>query len=107
MSNTKRITFSNAKSPFFETLKKKVDNYFADSNIKQTGNKKLYTKAIILFSILLILYVTVVFFTPSNTLVALSLCGLLGLTFGAIGFNVMHDGAHGSFSTKSRIQTSN
>jgi hypothetical protein len=48
MSKTARVTFSNASSPFFETLKKKVDAYFADAKINQTGNRKLFTKAIIL-----------------------------------------------------------
>jgi linoleoyl-CoA desaturase len=42
------------------------------------------------------------FFTPVWW-IALPLCGVLGLCLAAIGFNVMHDGAHGSFSTKSWV----
>jgi linoleoyl-CoA desaturase len=103
MSKSPRVTFSNAASPFFDTLKKKVDGYFANSNISQTGNKKLFSKAVILFSSLIIIYTLLVFFTPENTFLALALCGLLGLNFAAIGFNVMHDGAHGSFSTKTKV----
>ena len=103
MSKTARVTFSNASSPFFETLKKKVDAYFADAKINQTGNRKLFTKAIILFTLLVIVYTTLVFFTPQSILLSLMLCALLGLTFAAIGFNVMHDGAHGSFSTKTKV----
>jgi linoleoyl-CoA desaturase len=103
MSKTARVTFSNASSPFFETLKKKVDAYFSDAKINQTGNRKLFTKAIILFTLLVIVYTTLVFFTPKSILLSLMLCALLGLTFAAIGFNVMHDGAHGSFSTKTKV----
>ena len=43
------------------------------------------------------LYVHLVFFTPP-AIWALLECALLGCVIAAIGFNVMHDGAHGSFS---------
>ena len=43
------------------------------------------------------LYVHLVFFTPI-TVIAIIECVLLGCIVSAIGFNVMHDGAHGSFS---------
>ena len=43
------------------------------------------------------LYVHLVFFTPI-AIVAIIECVLLGCIVSAIGFNVMHDGAHGSFS---------
>jgi linoleoyl-CoA desaturase len=33
-------------------------------------------------------------------LIALGLCALLGLVVASIGFNVMHDGAHGSYSSR-------
>jgi linoleoyl-CoA desaturase len=43
------------------------------------------------------IYIHLVFFTPS-TWWAIPECVLLGGLVSAIGFNVMHDGAHGSFS---------
>lgn len=45
----------------------------------------------------LFLYIHLVFFTPI-TAIAITECVLLGIIVAAIGFNVMHDGAHGSFS---------
>ena len=45
----------------------------------------------------LFLYIHLVFFTP-NAFFAILECVLLGGIVAAIGFNVMHDGAHGSFS---------
>ncbi|MFM9005919.1 MAG: fatty acid desaturase family protein [Flavobacteriales bacterium] len=43
------------------------------------------------------MYTWLVFFTP-GTVISLALCALLGITLAGVGFNVMHDSAHGSFS---------
>jgi linoleoyl-CoA desaturase len=40
-------------------------------------------------------------FLPITPLTALAFCALLGFTFASIGFSVMHDANHGSYSTKS------
>jgi len=97
-----KISFNNKNSVFFNALKEKVDTYFKSNNIKQTGNYKLYLKTILLSITAISFYTTLVFFTPGIGL-SLVLCALLGLNLAAIGFNVMHDGAHGSFSTKSWV----
>ena len=64
--------FLNPTNTFRTELRKRISDYFEENGKKQTGNINLYLKAVILV-----------------------------LSFAAgIGFNVMHDGAHGSFSTK-------
>ena len=95
-----KATFNNKDSHFFEALKQKIDAYFSNNKIKQSGNYKLYTKAALLLTTLVAIYVTLVFFTPSSGMLGILLCALMGVNFAAIGFNIMHDGAHGSFSTK-------
>ena len=51
----KTISFSRIdKAKFFRTLNKRVNAYFKENNMERTGNWKLYTKAIIMFSIFLI-----------------------------------------------------
>ncbi len=97
-----RVSFNNKNSVFFNSLKDKVDDYFKSNNIKETGNFKLYLKTIILTVSAFSLYTILVFFTP-NVWVSLILCALFGLNLAAIGFNTMHDGAHGSFSTKTWV----
>lgn len=97
-----RIQFNNRQAPFYSALKERVDAYFEQEKIAKTGNLKLYSKAIFFLSSAIALYITLVFFTPS-TPIALVLCGLLGISMAGIGFNVMHDGAHGSFSSKKWI----
>jgi linoleoyl-CoA desaturase len=98
----KKITFNNKYSPFFDSLKDKVDNYFKSNNIAPTGNFKLYSKTITLAAIALAMYIILVFFTPGVVL-SVFMCVLLGLTLAGIGFNVMHDGAHGSYSTNKTV----
>jgi len=90
-------SFDNAKNSFFTVLKRRVSGYFTENNIQQTGNSKLLIKAIFLLLVASGLYVILVFFTPAPWL-AVILCGVLGLNLAVIGFNVMHDGGHQSFS---------
>lgn len=97
------IRFNNTSPEFFTTLRKRVDQYFKDSKIKPTGNFKLYLKTIILFSTLIAIYTILVFFNPGILWLNIVLCSLLGANFAAIGFNVMHDGSHGSYSTNPQV----
>jgi linoleoyl-CoA desaturase len=82
---------------FTQELKTKINEYFENNKINKTGNWHLYSKAIILVVALLALYVHLVFFTPPVALAIIE-CLLLGAVVAGIGFNVMHDGGHGSFS---------
>ncbi|HEX8357727.1 MAG TPA: acyl-CoA desaturase, partial [Segetibacter sp.] len=78
-------------------LKRSVNRYFAENNIAPTGNARLYTKAAVLLLSFSSLYIHLVFFTPGVVL-AIAECLLLGFVTAGIGFNIMHDGGHGSFS---------
>ena len=69
-----------------------------ENNIAKTGDHRLYWKTAILLTALVGLYTVLVFFTPSSVLLSLALCALLGVVLASVGFNVMHDGAHGSYS---------
>jgi len=90
--------FSNAPYSFHTELKKRINNYFEEAGKATTGNFQLYFKAILLSTAFIAIYTHLVFFTPAIILAVLE-CVLLGVVIAAIGFNVMHDGAHGSFST--------
>ncbi len=85
------------RSNFHQELKKRVNNYFVEHNKPSTGNWHLYFKAILFWVLYIGLYVHVVFFTPTAW-VAILECLIMGGLTAAIGFNVMHDGGHGSFS---------
>jgi len=89
--------FANVPHSFHNELKKRINAYFEEKGKSPTGNYKLFTKAIILTVSFLLVYVHLVFFTPTPWLAIIECLVLGGLT-AAIGFNIMHDGAHGSFS---------
>ncbi|MBC7903727.1 MAG: acyl-CoA desaturase [Gemmatimonadaceae bacterium] len=94
-----KVTFNNKKSVFYTALKANVENYFKENNIKKTGNWKLYSKTAILFPSAIIIYI-VLLTQPVSALLGIALSGLLGLILASIGFNVMHDACHGSYSSK-------
>lgn len=89
--------FSQATYSFHGELKKRISDYFSKAGKSSTGNFNLFFKAILLVTSFLLVYTHLVFFTPGPW-IAIPECLLLGLLASAIGFNVMHDGMHGSFS---------
>ena len=89
--------FPTARQSFHTELKKRINDYFESTGKSLVGNSKLYTKAIVLVLAFIGLYIHLVFFTPGVVWAVLE-CVLLGIVVAGIGFNIMHDGAHGSFS---------
>jgi linoleoyl-CoA desaturase len=89
--------FSNIPHSFHAELKTKISEYFQEVGQSTTGNYKLFIKAVILMVSFVFVYIHLVFFTPPVLWQVLESV-LLGGLVAAIGFNVMHDGAHGSFS---------
>jgi linoleoyl-CoA desaturase len=85
-------------SSFSEEMKTRIQEYFQSTGKAKTGNFQLWGKALILISSWILVYVHLVFFTPSSNWQGILECVLLGGLTASIGFNVMHDGAHGSFS---------
>lgn len=85
---------------FHTELRRRTTQYFQTEGKPQTGNAALLGKAALLISLLVALYVHLVFFTPAIGWALLE-CVALGGVMATVGFNVMHDGAHGSFSQHS------
>ncbi|HKZ39295.1 MAG TPA: acyl-CoA desaturase [Chryseolinea sp.] len=92
-----KITFNSAQSSFFKTLKEKVDNHFSSHRMDTAGNRILYFKSAVQLISAVSIYIILVFYTPGNFL-AILLCGLFGFNMAIIGFNIMHEGGHQSFS---------
>ena len=96
-------TFSKTDNlKFFRTLNSRVNAYFKENNIQKTGNWKIHLKTVILFTIFLTPYFLILTLDMSIWL-QLLLNILMGIGMAGIGMNVMHDGNHGSYSTKSWI----
>ena len=96
----KTINFSRVnKAKFFRTLNKRVNTYFKENKIKRTGNWKLYSKAIVMFSVFLVPLVLILTVSmPQWVLLLLTI--VIGIGMAGVGMNVMHDSNHESFSSK-------
>jgi linoleoyl-CoA desaturase len=97
-----KVTFNNNDNRFFQSLKSSVDQYFEQNKIKKTGDWRLFSKTIILIGSAITMYCLLMFVSMS-ALPALLLCAGLGFVFASIGFSVMHDANHGSYSTKPKL----
>ena len=97
-----KILFNNKDNAFFQSLKVSVDAYFATNNIKKTGDWRLFTKTFVLWGSTIALYLSIML-VPMTGLTALLLCALMGFTMAGIGFSVMHDANHGSYSSNTKL----
>lgn len=84
---------------FFKTLNKRVNDYFNQNNIKKTGNWKLYLKTAVMFALFLTPYFLILGLNLPNW-ANLLLTVVMGIGMAGVGMNVMHDGNHGSYSSK-------
>ncbi len=91
------IKFSGNSSAFYSDLKNRVNTYFKDKRISTHGDHRSLIKAIVLMTLFLGCYPVLAFHLLPGIWPIL-VCILLGLVTAAIGFNIMHDGAHGSLS---------
>ena len=97
INNKKLPKFPHNGNTLSNELKAKVNEYFKQNNISPNGDFSLFFKAILFVCLFVLIYVHLVFFTP-NVYVSIFECIFLGIIISCIGFNVLHDGSHGSFS---------
>ena len=94
------VLFSKVdKTHFFRTLNKRVNKFFKERNLKKTGDWKLYSKAIFMFSLLVVPFV-IILTANLATWINICLLILIGISVAGVGMNIMHDGNHESFSSK-------
>ena len=97
-----KVTFNNKNNEFYQSLKIAVDDYFETNHLKKTGDWRLFSKTIILTAAGIAIYATLIF-APPVWWFALILCAVLGFTLASIGFSVMHDANHGSYSGNQKL----
>lgn len=95
------IRFNNpSQAEFVKTLRKRVDEYFKQNNLRKTGNLALKIKAVFMFLLYTIPYSLMIFGVIQNAWLMLGMCIVMGFGMAGIGLSVMHDANHGSFSRK-------
>src|SRR5690606_10408567 len=98
------IKFNNVNTLFSKSLKQKTNEYFKNTLQKKTGNRRMFIKASVLLGTFVALYTVLVFVQP-HWAISIVLCMLFGVNLAAIGFNIMHDAGHNSFSDNKRLNT--
>ena len=97
-----KVTFKNNPSLFYDFLRSEVDSYFKEKRIRKTGNWKLFLKTGILIPCAILIYVFLLAHHGSSFETIL-ISGLFGFILASIGFNIMHDACHGSYSSNKKI----
>jgi len=92
------------KRMFFATLKNRVDQYFKDRGISSHANTKMVVKTIVLLTVYILPFLTLLF-VPMSAGISLLLWLLMGLGVAGIGMSVMHDANHGAYSEHAGVNT--
>src|SRR5579863_10449842 len=97
-----KVSFTNKDNSFHQDMKSSVDLYFSANRLRKTGNWKLYIKALTLVPAALGLYIMLL--SVHFTLIpGILISGLFGFVLASIGFNIMHDACHGSYSGRTWV----
>ena len=94
------IHFQSGKRPVYQELSAAVNQHFRDSGQKKSGNHTLFRKALIIGLLYVGTYLAVYALPEGWQLLAWA---LHGIATALVGFNIMHDGAHESFSRSRRL----
>lgn len=97
------IKFQNAANdPFYNDLRRRVDEYFATNNISKNANAAMVLKTIILLSAYFAPYAMMLTMDISGWAM-LGLCFVMGVALAGVGMSVMHDSCHGSYSSNRHV----
>lgn len=98
MEHLSNVKFSKrTANDFYDTLNKRINQYFETKHIQRKGNWKLLLKSIIMFAIFIVPYILILSLDIPSWLM-LIMCVVIGIGMAGVGMNVMHDGNHGAYS---------
>jgi linoleoyl-CoA desaturase len=91
------------QAEFYQTLKQRVNQYFEDNNISKNANAAMITKSVAMLSIYLIPYFLIITGVLSNPWLVFAAWIVMGLGMAGVGFSIMHDANHGSYSKNPKV----
>ena len=97
----RKITFDKDVG-FYAPLKKRVDERFPGIRTRGTGGWRMLPKTAIILTGFVVSYVFLVFFSP-HVLTTIAAAFVLSQALALIGFNLVHEGAHGSYSSNRTV----
>ncbi|WOB08675.1 acyl-CoA desaturase [Piscinibacter gummiphilus] len=96
-----RISFA-PRAPFADALKSRVAAYFTSTGRSERGDWRLFAKTVFSYALLIGSYVSAIWWVQSGWGLLLAALGMVQ-GYVLIAFNVMHDGAHGSYSRRTWV----
>jgi linoleoyl-CoA desaturase len=99
-----KISYQKSHSGFAEDLKKRVRTYMQEEKIQRYAGSEMIWKALLLVCVYLTLNILPYFISFSFlSILCIGICS--GFAKAVIGTGVMHDGNHGSASSKQKINS--
>jgi linoleoyl-CoA desaturase len=95
MSELTKFRFPTKKDKdFISTLRRRVNEYFAQNNISKNANSRIFVKTAVMYALYLLPFAGLFLLSGAGYWVQLLLWGLMGLGAAGIGANIMHDAMH-------------
>lgn len=99
MKTLQFISEDPKQKEFVDAIRRNVSNYFKEKGISSKGNGIMYFKAFTMLGIYLAPFVLILTVSMPIWMIILLLI-IMGIGEAGIGMSVMHDAAHGAFSSK-------
>ncbi|TVQ41939.1 MAG: acyl-CoA desaturase [Saprospirales bacterium] len=96
------LRFSREAADFYQTLRKRANQYFEENNISKHANSQMVLKTITMILLYVVPFLALLFFV-NNSLIFILMWFLMGLGAAGIGLCVMHDANHGAYSSNKYV----
>lgn len=104
MQQLKKVKYSKEfSSDFINTAKERVRAYFNENNISRYGNAQMYIKTVAMILIYLAPYFLILSGLITNAWIIFALYIVMGIGMAGVGFSVMHDANHNSYSKNKTV----
>ena len=95
--------YNTKSTDFFKALKLRTDEYFKVNGIDKQGNFGMYFKTFFMITAYLTPYFALLSGYVENLWIYFGISIWMGVFMAGIGFSVMHDAIHGSYSKNKRL----
>lgn len=98
------LQFSKTDRPeFFDTLRKRVNNYFKENEISRYANLNMKIKTFSMLTIYFLPFILMLVSNISSFSGSLVLWSIMGIGMSGIGLSIMHDANHGAYSQSKKV----
>lgn len=102
MKTVRFVSDDPKQKQFVFEVRKRVNLYFKEKGVSNKGNLTLYIKTVVMLTLYLAPF-ALILTRPANNWLLLPMALCMGIGEAGIGMCVMHDAAHGAFSSKTWV----